>query len=337
MDEGLNTFCQFVAEQEWDANYPSRRGPAANIVYYMKGDKDGIVPVMTNSEQIKQFGANAYAKVATALNILRETVMGRELFDFAFKTYAQRWAFKHPKPEDFFRSMEDASAFDLDWFWKGWFYTTDHVDLSIDDVNWYKLNTRNPEIENPIAKAEAEEENRHITQVYNQGMEKVVETNPEMRDFYNDYDEYEVTEGQIKAYRTFLASLDEEEKELLNADYNFYEIKFSNVGGLVMPLILEFEFTDGSKERQKIPAEIWRYNTEEVSKVFVFEKELKQVVLDPYRETADTEIENNRFPRQYIPSRIDMFKSKKSTRSSRKSDGTNPMQESRKKTGTATE
>lgn len=333
MDEGLNTFCQFVAEQEWDENYPSRRGPAANIVYYMKGDKDGMVPIMTNSEQIKQFGLNAYAKVATALNILRETVMGRELFDFAFKTYAQRWAFKHPKPEDFFRSMEDASAFDLDWFWKGWFYTTDHVDISIDEVDWYKLNTMNPEIENPIAKAAEEEENKHITQVYNRGIEKVVETNPEMNDFYNEYDEYEVTESQIRKYKTFLASLDEEEKELLNADYNFYEMTFSNIGGLVMPIILQFEFMDGSQEIKKIPAEIWRFGEDEINKVFVFEKELKKVTVDPYRETADTDIENNIFPRQYIPSRFEMFKSQDSRRR-RRSNGPNPMQQAKKKNDT---
>ena len=330
MDEGLNTFCQFVAEQEWDENYPSRRGPAANIVYYMKGDKDGMVPVMTNSEQVKQFGENAYAKVATALNILRESVMGRELFDFAFKTYAKRWAFKHPHPEDFFRSMEDASAFDLDWFWKGWFYTTDHVDLAIADVDYYKLSTMNPEIENPIAKAKAEEKNKHITRVYNRGIEKVVETNPKMKDFYNDYDEYEVTEGQINKYKTFLASLDEDEKELLNADYNFYEIKFENKGGLVMPLIIEFTFKDDSKVIKKIPAEIWRYNTDEISKVFAFEKEVKKVALDPFRETADTEIENNIFPRQYIPTRFEMYKSRNSGRRSRYR-GSNPMQEAKKK------
>ena len=156
MDEGLTTFVQYLTEQEFERNYPSRRGPPANITDYMKGDKSGIVPIMTNSESILQFGNNAYGKPATALNILRETIMGRELFDFAFKTYSERWAFKHPTPADFFRTMEDASAVDLDWFWRGWFYTNDHVDISIDGVNWFKVNTGNPDIENPLAKSEKE-------------------------------------------------------------------------------------------------------------------------------------------------------------------------------------
>ena len=156
MDEGLNTFVQYLTEQEFERNYPSRRGPPSNMIEYMKGDKNNIVPIMTNSESILQFGNNAYGKPATALNILRETIMGRELFDYAFKTYSQRWAFKHPTPADFFRSMEDASAVDLDWFWRGWFYTNDHVDISIDNVNWFKINTGNPDIENPIAKEKKE-------------------------------------------------------------------------------------------------------------------------------------------------------------------------------------
>ncbi len=159
MDEGLNTFVQYLTEQEWDPNYPSKRGPAEKIVPYMKGSKDFMVPIMTNSEQVKQFGNNAYAKPATALAILRETVMGPELFDYAFKEYAKRWAFKHPSPADFFRTMEDASAVDLDWFWKGWFYTTDNVDIEVADVNWYKLDdkiTQEGEVSNSEKKQEKE-------------------------------------------------------------------------------------------------------------------------------------------------------------------------------------
>ena len=95
---------------------------------------------MTNSENIIGFGPNAYTKPATGLNILRETIMGRELFDYAFKEYARRWAFKHPEPADFFRTMEDASGEDLDWFWRGWFYGTDACDISLDTVKYYKAN-----------------------------------------------------------------------------------------------------------------------------------------------------------------------------------------------------
>ena len=154
MDEGLNTYLQFITEQEWDRNYPSRRGPPKNIVSYMKGNKNNISPIMTNSESIYQFGNNAYGKPATALNILRETIVGRELFDFAFKEYSKTWMFKHPTPSDFFRILENASAVDLDWFWRGWFYGTDPVDLSIDNVTWYTLDTKNPDIEFPTKKKE---------------------------------------------------------------------------------------------------------------------------------------------------------------------------------------
>ena len=159
MDEGLNSFVEYLTEQEFERDYPSRRGPPENIVEYMKGDKSGIVPIMTNSESILQFGNNAYGKPATALNILRETIMGRELFDYAFKTYSERWAFKHPTPADFFRTMEDASAVDLDWFWRGWFYTNDCVDISLDQVNWFKINSANPDIENPVSEKQKNLEN----------------------------------------------------------------------------------------------------------------------------------------------------------------------------------
>ncbi len=329
MDEGLNTFLQFLTEQEWEHDYPSRRGAPSKIVPYMKGNPDNIVPVMTNSEQLKQFGSNAYAKVATALNILRETVMGRELFDYAFKTYAERWAFKHPTPEDFFRTMEDASAVDLDWFWKGWFYSTDHVDISLENVQWYKLNTKNPDVENPIAKAKAEKREKSISKERNKQLTtRVDDERPDLRDFYNSYDPYKTTDEQRKAYKTFITKLSEKDKALLNSDLNFYQLDFKNVGGLVMPIILQFDFEDGSHETAFIPAEIWRKNEEEVSKVFAFEKEVTNIILDPMLETADTDLNNNYFPRQSIPSRFELFERSKAARGA--SYGSNPMQKAKK-------
>mgnify|MGYP001077492807 CR=1 FL=1 len=327
MDEGLNTFCQFLAEQEWDENYPSRRGPAHKIVPYMKGGDEAMAPIMTNSEQIPQFGNNAYGKPATALNILRETVMGRELFDYAFKTYSERWAFKHPKPEDFFRTMEDASGVDLDWFWRGWFYTTDHVDIAIEEVNWYKPSTMDPRIENPLQKEIKEKENKHISQEYNKDLKKAIEQDPELKDFYNTYDEFEVTKTQMQQYKTFIASLDEDEKSIIEENYNFYEIKFKNLGGLVMPVILQLYYKDKTSEVIRIPAEIWRYNDEEVTKVIPTKKEVEFIHLDPYRETADTNEKNNFYPRRYVPTRFELYKRTAKPRGS--SSGNNPMQKSR--------
>ena len=324
MDEGLNTFVQYLTEQEFERNYPSRRGPAQNIVDYMKGDKSGIVPIMTNSESILQFGNNAYGKPATALNILRETIMGRELFDYAFKTYSERWAFKHPTPADFFRTMEDASAVDLDWFWRGWFYTTDHVDISLDQVNWFKVNTGNPEIENPIAKAQQEKNNTFIGDTRNQTLipETLDESDPASIDFYTTYDPFLTSILDKEDYLNNIENLGEAELEILNADKNYYELQFSNLGGLVMPVILEFEYVDGTKEVVRIPAELWKSNNEQVSKVFVFDNELARVTLDPFLETADVDRNNNYWPARVEPTRFQLFKDRNSRE--------NPMQRDRR-------
>ena len=325
MDEGLNTFVQYLTEQEFERNYPSRRGPPSNIVEYMKGDKSGIVPIMTNSESILQFGNNAYGKPATALNILRETIMGRELFDYAFKTYSQRWAFKHPTPADFFRTMEDASAVDLDWFWRGWFYTNDHVDISLDKISWYKINTRNPDIENQIVREYEKKQNNYIGFSKNEISipKTVTEYDKDAVDFYTTFDPYKTNILDREDYSSYLENLDIDEKQILNSDKNYYEIQFSNIGGLVMPIILEFMYVDGSRENIRIPAEIWKKNSNSVKKVFVLDKELSNVVLDPFLETADTDRNNNYWPTKNEPTRFQLFKQKE-----RNSE--NPMQRAKK-------
>lgn len=327
MDEGLNTFCQFLTEQAWEPDYPSRSGKPYTIVPYMKGDKKFISPIMTNSESVWNLGSNAYSKPTVALNILRETVMGRELFDYAFKEYAQRWMFKHPTPADFFRTMEDASGVDLDWFWRGWFFTTDNCDISLEKVSWYQPNTQNPEIEKPLQK-KVEEELETMTDIRNRELadQTYLAQNPEAADFYTTYDEYKVTEDDKKEYDRFLSTLSEEEKEMLGSNLNFYQIDFNNVGGLVMPIILRFELADGTEEIQRIPAEIWRKNNEEVSKVFMFDQPVKQITLDPFLETADTDLDNNYWPERRQPSRFQLYKSRWG-RGSR--GGQNPMQKAR--------
>lgn len=312
MDEGLNTFLQYLTEQEWDKNYPSRRGPAANIVPYMSGPKDGMVPIMTNSESIKQFGNNSYAKPTAALNILRETVMGRELFDYAFKEYANRWMFKHPSPADFFRTMEDASGMDLDWFWRAWFFTTDHVDLAISDVKWYQIDTRNPEIEKALAKEREAKEPQFIGDIRNSQSEEpsVVERDPNMKDFYNHYDPFAVYPADKEDYERYLESLNEEEKAMLESGLNYYVIVIEMIGGIPMPVIIQLEFTDGSNELHYIPAEIWKMGDTKVSKLFYSPKELSSVALDPYLETADTDMDNNYWPPRSHPSKFKLYKEK---------------------------
>jgi hypothetical protein len=308
MDEGLNTFLQFLAEQEWERNYPSRRGEPKNIAEYMLSENQ--VPIMTNSESVLQFGNNAYAKPATALNILRETVMGRELFDFAFREYSRRWKFKRPMPADFFRTMEDASGVDLDWFWRGWFYTTDHVDISIENVRLYQMDTKNPDVEKELQRKQANEQPRTLSQQRNESLPKRIDQYPSLRDLYNDAENnrFRVTEQERASYQEFLASLTEKERALVNGNYYFYVVDLKNVGGLVMPLIFKVEYMDGTSEEIRIPAEIWRYNNFEVSKLIVTKKEAKAIVLDPNLETADVDLTNNFFPRRAVPTRFQIFK-----------------------------
>lgn len=327
MDEGLNTFVQYLTEQEWDPNYPHRRGPAKNITRYMALPKEQLEPIMTNSENIIGFGNNAYAKAATGLNILRETIMGRELFDYAFKEYAKRWAFKHPTPDDLFRTLEDASAVDIDWFVKGWYFTIDNTDISLDNVEWYKLDTKNPEVENPILAAEYAEMRREISKKKNteEGMSYYVERDERLQDFYYSYDRFEVTEDAKRAYQRFSASLSDEERALLGSDKNFYQLEFTNKGGLVMPIIIEWTFADGSKEVDRIPAYIWRKNEEKVTKAFMKDKEVVQILIDPDEETADTDVSNNYWPRQNEPSRFELFK-RRGGGARGQSSGSNPMQ-----------
>lgn len=320
MDEGLNTFVQYLTEQEWEREYPSRRGPAYLIADYMRGDQNYISPIMTNSESIWQFGNNAYGKPATALNILRETVMGRELFDYSFKIYCERWKFKHPSPADFFRTMEDASAVDLDWFWRAWFFTTDYVDISLDEVNWYELNTMNPDVEMAFKKEKDDKADKFIGDTRNLTVVEnpLNETDDNIDDFYGKRDIYKVDALHLQDYEKFKEDLTEEELALLNSGKQFYELKFSNKGGIPMPLIIRFTFEDNTTEVVRIPAEIWRRSELEVSKVFMFDKEVSAIRLDPFLETADTDLNNNSWPEERAPTRYDLFK--------KKNKNENPMQ-----------
>jgi len=292
MDEGLNTFLQYRTEQECYEKFPSKRGPAPLLVPYMKGEKDIYRPLMTNPEQIIQLGQEQYAKCATALSILRETVMGPQLFDNAFKEYAQRWAFKHPKPADFFRTMEDASAVDLDWFWKGWFYTTDNVDISVDDVKWYRLSNQKPNLEN---------------------RDKNVKGDVGMKNSLEGPEPFHVFPTDKRFYGEFRNRIDDAAVIARLEGKNIYEVKLSNHGGLVMPIIIEWTYKDGTNEIERIPAEIWRTNEQEVIKVFVKEKEVVNVQFDPHKETTDVNVENNTFPRIAQKSKFDSFKETQSS------------------------
>jgi hypothetical protein len=334
MDEGLNTFVQYLAEKEWDYNWPSRRGEPRDIVDYMKMDKNMLVPIMTSGENVILLGPNAYAKPATALNILRETVMGRELFDYAFKEYSRRWMFKSPTPADFFRTMEDASGVDLDWFWKGWFYGTQPVDQDLVEVDWFQPASQNPEVTKAEARAEAQRRNNTISKQRDAATrnETVVAQDSTMKDFYNSYNPYAVTEQDKKRYQDYLATLSPEERKLVESGQamNYYTLSVKNKGGLPMPVIIRMEFEDGTDSVARFPAEIWRFNDVQIKKVISTNKKVKQWTLDPYQEIADINTEDNSFPRVATPTRFQLFRQQQGRFGPQ---GPNPMQQQRQQQG----
>lgn len=317
MDEGVNTFLEYLAEVEWEENFPAFGGKTnllETIPSYMTSTNQ--VPIMTQSDSILQFGPNAYAKPAAAFTVLRETVMGRELFDHAFREYAQRWMFKRPTPSDLFRSLEDASGVDLDWFWRGWFFTTDHVDISIEDVRPYKVSTLNPDTENPLKREEAKRDHPEpLQQSRNReaGIETRVERFPELKDFYNENDAFTTSNKDRNDYQSKIDGLEAWERAALEkalADDEFiYFVDFKNIGGLVSPLPLKLTYADGSTEEFMIPAEIWRRDANDVTKVIFRPKEVVSFELDTHHQTADADFSNNHFPRKLVPSRLDLFKS----------------------------
>lgn len=344
MDEGLNTFVEYLTEELFDPKFPSRRGPAWTITDYMKLPKDQLEPIMTNSENIIGFGPNAYSKPATGLNILRETIMGREAFDYAFKQYAKRWAFKHPEPADFFRTMEDASGEDLDWFWRGWFYSTDVTDISLDSVKYVKAaaattlprRLRDTTVVQAVARPGAEGQFQDISKIRNAADKDITfatDADTSLRDFYWRYNR-----GLEPVDTTRYAVQQPASAEVLNdadraalADKHFYELSLSNKGGLTMPIIIEWTYKDGSKETDRIPAQVWRLNENKVVKSFSKDKEVASIKLDPLKETADINEGNNSWGATAAePSRFQVFKMKQATRG--QSTGPNPMQKD-KKTG----
>ena len=297
MDEGLNTFMQYMAEQEMGTNFPSSRGPASKIVPYMSGDQKFLEPIMSNSETIVQFGSNAYGKPATGLNILRETIMGRELFDHAFKVYANRWKFKHPTPEDFFRTMEDASAVDLDWFFRGWFYSTDIVDIGVKEVKQYYVSqTATKELKDTIVRRGRFGEEKGPF-VY-----LVAGTSSEL----SATDKKALALSDVNLLSDYVnTKFTADEKSNLKSPKYFYEVEFNKPGGMIMPIIVELTYDDDSKEVFKYPAQIWRKNNESAKKIYATEKAIKKIQLDPKLETADIDVTNNTWPKEEAKSKFD--------------------------------
>ena len=309
MDEGLNSFLQFLAQRAWEEGYPDTRGEPRDITAYMRSA--GQVPIMTNSDSVTQRGNNAYAKPATALNILRETVLGRELFDHAFKEYAQRWKFKRPTPADLFRTMEDASGTDLDWFWRGWFYTNDAVDVSVDGITEYTVSSKDPEVEKAWKRAQKKAEPPTVLDLLDKTLKRRTDFHPELKDFYNAHDDFTVTNKDRNKYRETMAELEPWEKALLKQGKHLYLVDFSNLGGLVTPLVLEIELKSGKKYLERIADEVWRYSPKKITKLIVTDEPMAALTQDPYWETADTDTSNNAWPRKIAPSRLELFKTER--------------------------
>src|SRR6478672_1837291 len=342
MDEGINSFLQYLAQESFDEKFPSRRGPAWAITDYMKLPKTQLEPIMTNSEDIVGFGPNAYSKPSTGLNILRETIMGRQLFDYAFKQYARRWAFKHPTPADLFRTLEDASGEDLDWFWRGWFYGIEPCDISLDTVKYFKADvnaipslTKDSTVMRNLDKPRVNsfEDISKIRNREDKNITFLTDADTSLRDFYWKYDR-NVEKYDSTKYAVTLSPQNEE----LDADgktkyenKNVYEITFSNKGGLVMPIIVEWTFKDGTKEVDRIPAQVWRLNEKKVVKTFVKDKEVASIKLDPMRETADIDESNNSWGTIAEPTKFQLFKAKQGAARGQTPGGINPMQKAQER------
>lgn len=322
MDEGINTFLEYMAEYEWEENYPIRgnmQNPLDEITRYMTSANQ--VPIMTQSDSILQFGSNAYAKPAAALIVLRETVMGRELFDPAFREYSNRWKFKRPTPADFFRTMEDASAVDLDWFWRGWFFGTDHVDIAISSVREYTLSTQDPDVEESKTRAKnLERRPENIVQRRNreEGLTPRVDRFEGLTDLYSNADKFTTSNKDRNKYQDFLKGLENWERAAYNRamedGHYIYFVDFKNIGGLVSPLPLTLTYMNGKTEEVMIPAEIWRRDSKSISKLFVRKDRIKSIALDPAHQTADADYSNNNFPPKLTASRLELYKSKRSSR-----------------------
>ncbi|HEX4849379.1 MAG TPA: M1 family peptidase, partial [Puia sp.] len=333
MDEGINTFVQYLTEQLFDSKFPSKRGPAYEITDYMKLPKDQLEPIMTNAENIVRLGPNAYGKPATALNILREVVMGRELFDYAFKEYARRWAFKHPTPADFFRTMSDASGENLDWFWRGWFYGTDPVDVSLDSVKWIKPDFVDRPARKDSTYAHVKTPDvlpfEDITKIRNREDAHTifaVDADTALQDFYWKYDRGIIPYDTAGFMRPGAGAqvIDDSTKQKF-ANKNFYLLSFSNKGGLVTPVIIQWTYTDGSTELEVIPAQVWRLNEYKFNKLYMKDKEVASIKLDPMRVTADIDEGNNQWPKIAEQTRFEVFKARQ--RQVRATDNNNnPMQ-----------
>jgi len=341
MDEGLNSYLQYLSQELWDNKFPSDGGVPSAIIDYMKLPKNQLEPIMTNSENINNFGSNAYDKVATGLNMLRETIVGRELFDEAFRTYSRRWAFKSPTPADFFRTIEDATGEDLDWFWRGWFYSTDACDIAIDtvkhavpDVTAVPQRTKDTTFMVALAKP-AVNQFEDLSKIRNRKDKNIVfETDKDtsLRDFYWKYAR-EIEKYDSSKYPVLVSpqteSLDEEGKKKYG-DKQLYEITFSNKGGLVMPIIIEWTFKDGTTEIERIPAQVWRKNEQKVIKTFMKDKEVASIKLDPYKETADIDETNNSYGEIKPPSKFKIFKQKQNVP---QPQAPTPMQKAKEKKG----
>jgi hypothetical protein len=324
MDEGLNSFVEYLTEELYDNKFPSRRGPAFGMIDYMKLPKDQLEPIMTNSENIISLGSNAYGKPAVGLNILRETIMGREMFDFAFREYARRWAFKHPTPADLFRTLGDASAENLDWFFRGWFYGIEPCDIAIDSVKHAVSDPNAPltaaafgggfggrgggggngprGIDRPLVNSFED-----ISKIRNRTDRNIVfltDADTSLRDFYWRYDRgiepYDSVTKQPTAAPTIVEPLADADKPKYE-NIHLYEISLTNKGGLIMPVIIEFTFEDGTKEIERIPAQIWRRNENHITKLFMTRKRATNIKLDPMRETADIDETNNGWPKGAEP------------------------------------
>jgi len=293
MDEGLNTFSELLAEQAFEKELGfslNSRGLPKHIVPFVKGDQSKMLPIMSNSDNMYNRSMTAYNKPTAGLYLLREVIMGHKLFDHALKTYANRWKFKHPEPADFFRTMEDDSAIDLDWFWNAWFFTTEVNDMAIDKVEKFYVTDK------PTQRI------KRMARMYGMKVEDfppyVSLVTEDSKDFTKDLKSKESFIERSTSMKDFLAeNFTKEEVRNIKTPKYFYRIAFEQKGEMPMPIVLKIVYKDGTTVQKIFPAKVWRFNNKKVSKMIPSSKEIVKVIIDPENLTADIDQTNNEWPK----------------------------------------
>lgn len=287
MDEGLTSYLETLATLEWSGDYTTR--PNLPAMLGAEREATGRQPPMTPANAVVDLFPTQYHRPAAALQVLRELVLGRETFDRAFRAYARAWMFKRPTPGDFFRTINQESGADLDWFWRAWFFSTDHVDLSLERVAALRL-VAVPADAIPAPADATPPANLTVLRNAAEGRRLMVEQVPRLADAYDRIPERTLAGATPSAH----AVVDVQRTlDALGQGGVFYELDIRNRGGVVSPVPIRIDYRDGTSERYVVPVELWFGDTKRAQHILWRAKSIRSVTLDPDAATGDVDRGNN--------------------------------------------